>query len=264
MPMTVQSMHSVGLLVPPSNPTLEIEIKQLLDDQLYLYVSRFPVFPDCDLAERNRRYLQEYLDASLRFGKLPLSAILVGLTGSNYASGPDEDRRFCQELSTRLNVPFATTSLAILELLRHLQFKRLHLELPYPQWLIDEAKCYWEQAGIEVVAANSILDALQVENAYAIDAQDLEDYLQSLTLEEGAPVLLSGTGMRTVGAIEDLIDRYPAPLLSSNLAAAFWLLTHCGDRGRRGSVLYCKLYEKLERFASSSDWSEVDSLFNPF
>ena len=120
MPMTVQSMHSVGLLVPPSNPTLEIEIKQLLDDQVYLYVSRFPVFPDCDLAERNRRYLQEYLDASLRFGKLSLSAIIVGLTGSNYASGPDEDRRFCQELSTRLNVPFATTSLAIIELLRHL------------------------------------------------------------------------------------------------------------------------------------------------
>ena len=44
MPMTVQSMHSVGLLVPPSNPTLEIEIKQLLDDQVYLYVSRFPSF----------------------------------------------------------------------------------------------------------------------------------------------------------------------------------------------------------------------------
>ena len=70
--------------------------------------------------------------------------------------------------------------------------------------------------------------------------------------------------MRTVGAIEDLIDRYPAPLLSSNLAAARWLLAHCGDRGLRGSVLYCKLYEKLERFASFSDWSEVDALFNPF
>ncbi len=262
--MTLESMHSVGLLVPPSNPTLEIELKQLLDDQPYLYVSRLPVFPDCDLAERNRRYLQEYLDTSLRFGKLPLSAILVGLTGSNYASGPGEDRRFCDELSARLNVPFVTTSLAILELLHHLQFKRLHLELPYPQWLINEAKCYWEQAGIEVVAANSILDALQVQDAYAIDSEALEDYLQSLTFQDGAPVLLSGTGMRTVGVIEDLIDRYPAPLLSSNLAAARWLLSRCGDRGLRGSVLFCKLYEKLERFASMSDWSEVDSLFNPF
>ena len=45
-------------------------------------------------------------------------------------------RYLCQ-----IGIPFVTTSLAILEL-RALGFERLHLELPYPQWLIDQASLY--------------------------------------------------------------------------------------------------------------------------
>lgn len=262
--MSLQPLNCVGIVIPPSNPTLEVEIKRLLGKRPYLYSSRLPVFPSCDLQERNRRYLDHYLDSSLGFGRLPLSGILVGLTGSNYVLGPTGDRQLCNEISARLNVPFATTSLAILEMVRLLKFNRLHLELPYPQWMIGQAKLYWEQAGIEVVAANSILDALNVQSAYAIDDLDLEDYLKALKPHDGAPILLSGTGMRTVGALEDLVDRFSVPLLSSNLAAARWLLRHCGDSESRGSLLYRKLYQKLVRFASLSDWTEVDALFNPF
>lgn len=250
--------------MPPSNPTLEIEIKQLLNVSPYLYTSRLPVFQNCDLKERNLRYLKEYLDCSERFGNLSLSAIIVGLTGPNYAEGPDADRKYCAEISSRLNTPFATTSLAILDLINKLGFTRLHLELPYPQWLIREAQNYWEEAGIEVVAANSILEALDVDDAYSIDDQKLEVYLSALTTHDGAPILLSGTGMRTIGALEDLVDRYSSPLLSSNLALTHWLLQHCGDSDCRGSVLYRKLYEKLERFSMTADWSAVDSLFNPY
>ena len=262
--MSLQPLNSVGIVVPPSNPTLEIEIKRLLGESPYVYTSRLPFFPECDFKERNLRYLDQYHDACLRFGCLPLSCILVGLTGANYVLGPNGDRRFCGEISARLNVPFATSSLAILELLRMLKFKRLHLELPYPQWMIDQARLYWQQAGIEVVAANSILDALNVQDAYSIDHLDLEDYLKSLNPHDGAPILLPGTGMRTVGALEDLVDRFSVPLLSSNLAAAHWLLRHCADREIRGSVLYRKLYQKLAHFASLGDWSDVDALFNPF
>ena len=262
--MTHCSSLSVGIVVPPSNPTLEIEIKSLLGENPYLYTSRLPVFQNCDLAERNRGYLATYLDTAQRFGSLPLLAVIVGLTGTNYADGPDADRARCDAISEALNAPFTTCSLAILELLQSLGFSRLHLELPYPDWLIDEAKGYWERAGIEVVAANSILDALGASDAYGIDAQELEQYLSSLTLHDGAPVLLSGTGMRTTGALEDLVDRLHVPLLSSNLAAAYWLLKSCKQDQCHGSELFLKLIEKLQRFSSSFDWDKVDGLFNPY
>ena len=262
--MTSCFTGSVGIVVPPSNPTLEIEIKSLLGESPYLYTSRLPVFPNCDLAERNRGYLATYLDTAQRFGSLPLLAVIVGLTGTNYADGPDADRARCDAIAEELNAPFTTCSLAILELLQSLGFSRLHLELPYPDWLIDEAKRYWERAGIEVVAANSILDALGASDAYEIDAQELEQYLSSLTLCDGAPVLLSGTGMRTTGALEDLVDRLHVPLLSSNLAAAYWLLKNCKQDQCYGSELFLKLIQKLQSFSSTSDWTNVDAFFNPY
>ena len=140
----------------------------------------------------------------------------------------------------------------------------MHLELPYPDWLIREAKKYWERAGIEVVAANSILYALGASDAYVIDSRQLEHYLSSLTLHSGAPILLSGTGLHTTGALEDLVDRLYAPLLSSNLAAAHWLLKHCDYDQGNGSVLFKKLIEKLQRFSTASDWKQVDAFFNPY
>ena len=262
--MPAHSPESVGILVPPSNPTLEIEIKSLLGDSPYLYTSRLPVFPNCDLAERNTGYLANYLDSARRFGSLPLSAMIVGLTGPNYADGPDADRARCDAIAEELNAPFTTCSLAILDLLQSLGFSRLHLELPYPDWLIREAKKYWERAGIEVVAANSILDALGASDAYVIDSRQLEHYLSSLTVHAGAPILLSGTGLHTTGALEDLVDRLYAPLLSSNLAAAHWLLKHCDYDQGNGSVLFKKLIEKLQRFSTASDWKQVDAFFNPY
>lgn len=262
--MIHHSSESVGIIVPPSNPTLEIEIKSLLGDSPYLYTSRLPVFPNSDLSQRNTGYLANYLDTARRFGSLPLSAVIVGLTGSNYADGPDADRARCDAIAEELNAPFTTCSLAILDLLRSFGFSRLHLELPYPDWLIREAKKYWQRAGIEVVAANSILDALGASDAYAIDSRQLDQYLSSLTLHAGAPILLSGTGMRTTGALEDLVDRLHTPLLSSNLAAAHWLLKHCDYDQCNGSVLFKMLIEKLQKFSTASDWNQVDAFFNPY
>ena len=128
--MIHHSSESVGIIVPPSNPTLEIEIKSLLGDSPYLYTSRLPVFPNIDLSQRNTGYLANYLDTARRFGSLPLSAMIVGLTGSNYADGPDADRARCDAIAEELNAPFTTCSLAILDLIKSLGFTRLHLELP--------------------------------------------------------------------------------------------------------------------------------------
>ena len=252
------------MIVPPSNPTLEIEIKSLLSERPYLYTSRLPVFPNSDLAERNTGYLSNYLDSAKRFGALQLSAIIVGLAGSNYADGPAVDQNRCDAISEELTTPFTTCSLAILDLLQSLGFSRLHLELPYPNWLIDQARQYWERAGIEVVAANSILDALGVADAYQIDNRQLEHYLSSLSFHAHAPVLLSGTGMPTTGALEDLVDRLHVPLLSSNLAAAHWLLKYCKKEQCNGSLLFKKLIDKLQRFSDVSDWNDVDAFFNPY
>ena len=94
--MSERPSAAVGLIVPPANPTLEVEIHALTGQSPYVYTSRLPWFPGEDLAARNLLYLDSYLDTARRFGNLQLAGILVGCTGSNYRLGPEEDRRRCR------------------------------------------------------------------------------------------------------------------------------------------------------------------------
>ncbi|MBM5826171.1 MAG: hypothetical protein FJ054_12625 [Cyanobacteria bacterium M_surface_10_m2_119] len=262
--MNERSSAAVGLIVPPANPTLEVEIHALTGQSPYVYTSRLPWFPGENLAARNALYLDAYLDTALRFGNLPLAGILVGCTGSNYRLGPEEDRRRCAAVSRELGIPFQTCSLAVLELLQRLGFQRLQLELPYPDWLIAEAEAYWVAAGFEVITTRSILSTLGSSDAYGIQQAEIADYLASVSPPPRTAVLLSGTGMLTIAAMGQVVQALSAPLISSNLCAADWLL-RCDPAGsHRGTDLYRQLLARLEGFARCSDDSGVDNLFNPF
>lgn len=262
MGMDMDMGKAVGLIVPPSNPTLEVEIKALFDERPYVYTSRLPFCSDKTLEERNEVYLESCVDTARRFGTLPLKGILVGCTGSNYRLGPVEDRRRCHEASIELGTPLMSGSLAVLEMIQELGFTKIQLELPYPDWLVALAVSYWEAAGLEVVAQHSLLKPIAAESAYQIQSDDLEHYLSSLEVPSDTLVLLSGTGMPTVGAIAELVQRFHAPLLSSNLCAAHWMLSRC--EGGQGSILYHQLMGKLKSFSAAKDGGMVDNLFNPF
>lgn len=262
--MKDSSPSAVGLIVPPANPTLEVEIHALTGESPYVYTSRLPWFPGEDLAARNALYLDAYRDTALRFGNLPLAGILVGCTGSNYRLGPEEDRHRCAAASRDLGIPFQTCSLAVLDLLQRFGFKRLQLELPYPDWLIAEAEAYWMAAGFEVITSRSILSSLGSSDAYGIRQTEIVDYLGSLEPPPQTAVLLSGTGMLTIAAMGEVVPSLAAPLISSNLCAADWLL-RCDPAGHhRGTDLYRQLLARLERFACADDSTGLDNLFNPF
>lgn len=256
------SPAAVGLIVPPSNPTLETEIASLIDGRPQIHVARLPYCSKSDLAARNELYLESCLDTARSFGTLPLQGIMVGCTGSNYRLGPREDQRRCEAASAELGVPLLTASLAVLETIQSLGFTRIQLELPYPEWLIKLAVDYWHAAGLEVVAHHSLLDLMGADNAYTVGSQDLERYLLELQVPADTAVLLSGTGMPTFSAMADLIQNYPAPLISSNLCIAQWLLGCC--QNSRGTDLQRQLGAKLERFSMAPGGAVADNLFNPF
>ncbi|MCP9850942.1 hypothetical protein [Cyanobium sp. Morenito 9A2] len=253
---------AVGLIVPPSNPTLEEEIESLIDTVPRLHISRLPYCANGDLAARNEIYLDRYLDTALSFGTLPLKGIIIGCTGANYRLGPEEDRRRCEVISAALGRPLVTASLATLQMIQALGFTRLQLELPYPGWLIKSAVDYWQAAGLEVVAHHSLLECIGAKSAYDISFQELDDYLKRLQVSPDTLVLLSGTGMHTLSAMADLIESFSAPIMSSNLCIAQWLLG-C-SQGSRGTTLQRQLLAKLQHFRPSPEQAAADNVFNPF
>jgi maleate isomerase len=226
----------VGLVVPPCNPVAEPEMDTLLGDDVLIYSDRLPRLVGLPLEERNLRYVPAYGDALDELAGLDLECALIAMTGPNYRLGLEGDRELCAELSTRLGAPVATTSLATFEALTALGANRIHLVSPYPNWLTDTAVEYWSGAGIEVAGLERLLGEDEEFHAYETPTAEVVAHLKSLAPEEGATVVLSGTGLGSVAATWQVAEALEAPILSSDLCGAWWILNQC--EGIEGSDLY--------------------------
>lgn len=226
----------VGVVVPPSNPTVEPEFDALVGDDILIYSARLPRYVGLTLEERNRLYTPAYAEALDGLVGLDVECALVAMTGPNYQFGLDGDRDMCADLSARFGAPVRTASLAIYDFLEATGIDRIHLMSPYPDWLTDETVAYWSGAGINVVEVEHLLGEGEQFSAYETSSDEVAGHLRGVTPAPGTAVLLSGTGLVSIASIYRTGYGVRAPILSSNLCGAWWILRECG--GLPGSDLY--------------------------
>lgn len=228
--MAISAKHPVkrvGIIMPPPNPTVEPEYYAALPRGIVMHASRFPV-QQGDLAQRNDGYRASYASCVMSFRPMHIDAFVISCTGSNYLMGKVEDQNTSRRLSELTGVPTMTSSGVIQEALAALGIKALTLISPYPDWLTDQSANYWRGSGFrldEVIQFGEGADNI----AYALD----DDYVAGKLLEIGprAPdsaILMTGTGMPTIGAISQVQHRFQVPVLSSNLCGVWWLLRQTG------------------------------------
>ncbi len=223
---------AAGVLVPPANPTVEPEMQALLGEVAVLYTARLPYLPQLSLRDRLAAYLDATRTILASFGTIPLRAAIFACTGSSYLHGPDADAAVCADISASTGIRFCTAATAVLQALRDHGVSSVTLVSPYPDWLTALAASFWSEAGLTVA------DVIPVNgdgSIYDLSAATVTDVLRHCMPARHGALLLAGTGMPTLAALQELAPRWPHPVLSSASCSASWLrqaLTEDHSSGR--------------------------------
>jgi maleate isomerase len=239
----------VGLIVPPANVTVEPEIASMLPSGASLHVTRLPGKVSADtsvgLKERFEGYNRSLAAAVASFGGADLSALCLGVTGSCYLVGPDGEEKLLSDLRSGGAAHVVTAARAIGLLLDALKRKRIALVAPYPAWVVDFAKEYWVSSGLEII---EIVPLPDVVSFYTVNTDTVVTAAKKLRTSGADAIVLSGTGVATLPAIERLAESMEVPVISSNLSLGWWLLERLGqgERLETSSAALRSVYRWLE------------------
>jgi maleate isomerase len=243
-------MIRLGVLVPSGNPTIEPELYRMAPSTMTIHFARLETLAGDPgaaegMVERTLRYLDSLPAATRSLTPVRLDAIALAHTAVSYLTGFAGEAALRDRLATLSGTRAFTAAGAIRASLQHLGVRRLALATPYPEAIGAAGRTYWTAAGFEVTAHYRLDD---VTNIY----DETEERAYALGRAADAPsaecVLISGTGLPTVGIIDRLEHDLGKPVVTSQ-AATLWyalkilgvtdglrgygrLLAHTGERTR--------------------------------
>lgn len=209
----------LGITTPQANTTVEPEMQLLLSGTVLAARLTSPI---SDSRDRLLDYFDRLPATLTQFDVAPVAAAGFACTGSCYLVGQDDEQRRLDLATRRLGYPVISSAQAIRAALAELGAKRIALLSPYPNWLSEAGQQYWRDAGFTLTSVAGLpADLLDTRGIYRLTTERVLEVFNRLDTTGADAVLLSGTGMPTLCAMQQL--DIGIPLLSSNLCLA-WAL----------------------------------------
>lgn len=217
--MSLLSMSPrVGVLIPSTDSTVEIELPALLAGRASCHFSRMR------LPSVTRDSLAAMEGEAVRAAELlvdvKVQVVLFACTSGTFIFGPTYERQMAARIAAAAGAPVVTTASAMANALAS-HGRRVRLRTPYDAELTRAEVSYLEALGFTVTSAKGL--GITVDND--ISAVDEEAHL-ALTAgtDEAEVVMLSCTNVRSLHLLATLRRATGLPVVTSNTAAAQMVL----------------------------------------
>jgi maleate isomerase len=221
--------HRVGLLVPSSNSTVEVEFYRALPADVSLHVARLPI------TQVNPESIAGMVDSleteSKKLASADVDVIVLGAAAPSFLKGMGYDREVAKRIADGTGKPATTASTALLQSLSALGASRIALGTAYTTKVNEIAIAFLRANGIEVVQTECLgyVDNLEIGR---LDVQSAYDLGRRIACPEAQAIAFLCTNWQSMAIIDRLERDTGLPVLSSTQFSLWAALKTIGYAGR--------------------------------
>ena len=212
----------IGFLVPPGNPTVEVEMIALAPPNVSVHFTRMvahgAVGAQDGLLERTRTQIAHVAENAALLAMVRPKVIAMAHTAMSATLGAAGEADLVARMEREHGIPFITAFGSVLAALARLGATRVALGTPYDAGATARTRAYLEAQGIEVVSEGRLEGVANIYDETAARARELA---RRVDVPAAQAVFLSGLGMPTVATLEAMERDLGKPVVSA-AAAMMW------------------------------------------
>src|SRR5438270_4219010 len=216
----------IGFLVPPGNPTVEVEMIALSaamrPPEVSVHFTRMVAHGAAGShqgqEERNRSQIAHLSENVALLAMVAPRVIVLAHTATSYTLGKKGEAELVARMQRETGIPFITAFGSVLAALAHLGVKRVRLGTPYEADATAKGKASLEAHGMEAVSGGRLAN---VKDIWEETAERAHGLARRIDVPQAQAVFLSGVGMPTIATLEKMERDLGKPVVSA-AAAMMW------------------------------------------